>query len=145
MSIRNAPSLAAVCVFYAGTVFGFSFVGTPAKFLTPGVPMPELLLVGRTSFGVFFWVEVVFVVLTCWLAIRAHQGRLAVFVVAAVVALQYLGLRPLLDTRVTAIVGGDPPTPSGLHHVYGVLELVKLGVLLGIANATRRSHREEVC
>lgn len=132
----------AVCLFYAGAVFGFSFIATPAKFFTPGVPMPDLLLVGRTTFGVYAWVEAAFVLLALVLAFGSRAGRVPVVCIAVFVAVQYLALRPVLDARVDAIAGGLSPEPSGLHHVYGVFEMAKLGLLLWIARMPRLSRAD---
>lgn len=133
----HASPLPSVCIFYAGTLLGFSFIATPAKFFSPGVAMSDLLLVGRTTFGVFVWVEAALVVIVAALAYKSRAARLPVAITAAIVAAQYLALRPILDARVTAIIEGAPPEPSGLHHIYGVLELAKLGTLLWIARTTR--------
>ncbi len=132
---RQSGALAGVCLFYAGTLFGFSFVATPAKFFTPDVAMSDLLLVGRTTFGVFGWVEAGLIALATAIALVHREGRGLTVFIAIILAAQYLGLRPVLDARVEAIVDGNPPEPSTLHHVYGVLELIKLGMLLWIGRA----------
>lgn len=137
MTARRSASPRAVCLFYAGVVLGFSFVATPAKFFTPGVPMSDLLLVGRTTFGVFGWVEAALVMVALLAALQARSCRIPVTLIAAIVAVQYLGLRPTLDARVTVIAAGAEPTPSSLHHVYGVLELAKLAMLLWVARPAR--------
>ncbi len=138
MSPGRGPSPRAACLLYAGVLLGFSFVATPAKFMAPGVATRDLLLVGRTSFGVFAWVEAAFVLLVAVLALRCRVARVGVTLVGVLVATQHLGLRPILDARVTAVVRGASPEPSGLHRVYGVLELVKLGTLLWIARSELR-------
>ncbi len=130
-------SLAGVCAFYAGTVFGFSFVATPAKFFTPHVEMSDLLLVGQATFGVFGWVDAGLAAVAMVCAFMHRKGRGQVVFIAIILATQYLGLRPVLDARVEAIVNGIPPEPSTLHHVYGALELIKLGTLLWMARAPR--------
>lgn len=132
MTRPRPPSLAALCLIYAGILLGFSFIATPAKFLTPGLSMSDLLLVGRTSFSVFAWVEAGLVVALAALAIHRHERLAFVGLLAAIVAGQHLLLRPILDASITAIVDGAPPAPSGLHHIYALLELAKLCALLWV-------------
>lgn len=126
-SARRALHLAVAS--YAGMLFGVSFIATPAKFLATEVSRADLLLVGRATFGTFAWVEATGCILLAVLAWRASRARAMTAAVVMIVASQYLLLRPVLDARVSAIVAGQPATPSALHHVYGVLELAKLGVL----------------
>lgn len=130
-------------LFYAGVVVGFSFIATPAKFFTPGLEMSQLLLVGRTSFGVFAWAEAALALGVCLLAFQEGAGRVRAVLVGGLVAAQYLVLRPILDARVSAIVQGASPEPSNLHHVYGVLEAAKLVTLLWLARSGARGERFE--
>lgn len=122
---------------YAGMILGFSFIATPAKFLATEVSMADLLLVGRATFGAFAWVEAAGSILLIMFAWRASQARMLTTAVVVIVAVQYLHLRPILDARVSAVAAGQPTTPSMFHHLYGVLELTKLGILLVAGWKTR--------
>ncbi len=133
MTRRDPRPLRTTALLYAGILIGFSFIATPAKFLAPGVTMADLLLVGRATFDVFAWVETALALGVLTLAFTSRTRRATAVLVCAIIAAQYLVLRPILDARVSAIVGGADPTPSGLHHVYGVLELAKLGLLIRAA------------
>ena len=135
MTARDPRALTSVCLLYAGVLIGFSFIATPAKFFSPGVSTPDLLIVGRTSFSVFGWVELAFLLLAGGIAFRQHRHRGAIAAVAVVLGAQHLLLRPILDARVDEIIGGADPAPSRLHHVYGELEIIKLLLVLWAARA----------
>lgn len=49
---------------------------------------------------------------------------------AAILAVQYLLLRPALDRRAVVIIAGGQPPRSALHLGYIAAECAKLGLLL---------------
>lgn len=130
-------------ILYAGILVGMSFIAVPAKFLAESVTLPQQLDIGRHEFYVFGWVEAVCAVVLAGVGFRAGGGwrRWLPVVVLAVVALQHLGLRPPLDDRVGMILEGKDPPDSPLHTIYGVLEVVKLILLLSIGWLSHRSAR----
>lgn len=137
MSPSRVARLHATLIFYAGIVFGLSFIATPAKFLATDLTMAQLLLVGRATFGVFAWIEAAFAVTLLVMTWKAGRGLALICFIAMLIAVQYLGLRPVLDQRVTAIGAGSSSAPSLLHQFYGVLELLKLALILLAAWRTR--------
>lgn len=137
----RGPSPAAVALLYAGVLFGVSFIATPAKFLAESITLAQALDVGRETFGVFGWVEVGFSLALGATLLGAPAARHA-WLPASVVLLavvQMVGLRPPLDDRLVVIMAGGTPPESGLHTVYGVMELAKLAALVGFAHANRRA------
>jgi len=119
-------TLANGALFSAGLLFGVSFVATPAKFFADGVSTPDLLRVGRATFGAMMWIELVFCVALVALAVVSARARIVSATVLGIVLLQHFGLRPTLDDRVTEITDSAELAPSGLHHVYAALELLEL-------------------
>ena len=119
-----------LCLLYAGMILGVSFIATPAKFLAPDLTTGQLLLVGRTTFGVFAWIEGVMIAVLVPAALAAKWMRRSVMCVAAGLLAQHIALRPLLDARVTAILAGGDTSMSLWHHFYGLIELGKFALLL---------------
>lgn len=142
--------IAALLFVWAGLLLGVSFVATPAKFMAPSLPMTQALDVGRWTFHVLAWIEWGFVVVTAlliaiaWRRDRAVIGPSAglVAVVAVVLAVESLALRPALDARVLRIMAGESVPPSSMHNVYIGLEVLRLALILaaGVA-AIRRVGR----
>jgi hypothetical protein len=127
-------------VLYLGIIVGVSLIATPAKYLAPTLTLAELLDVGRQTFGVFAWVEYAFALALVLLAARGRTraGVVGAALVAAVVLLQHLVLRPPLDARVTRIIAGETVEPSMLHHLYTAGTVAKLVLLVVVARAGRR-------
>lgn len=125
---------AAWAILYAGILIGVSFVAVPAKFLAESVTLAQQLDVGRHEFQVFGWVEAVCALTLAGVGFRAggKWRRWLPVIVLALVVLQHLGLRPPLDQRVGMILDGKDLPDSSLHTLYGVLEILKLVLLLSI-------------
>lgn len=124
------PFVRSVCLLYAGVILGVSFIATPAKFLAPDLTMGQLLLVGRTTFGVFGWIEGATIAVLLPAAFAARSMRRSVVCVAVGLLAQHLALRPVLDARVTAILAGGDTSMSHWHHLYGLIEIGKVALLL---------------
>jgi hypothetical protein len=121
---------------WAGVLLGVSFIATPAKFLAPSLPLAQALDVGRSTFHVLALVEwamlSAFLTAVNWQPPRPRVVAL-LLLVAAVMAVEAFALRPLLDTRVEAIMAGNDVAPSHLHRAYIVLEILKLALILTAA------------
>ncbi len=128
------PTQRATATFYTGLIVGVSFYATSIKFLAPSVPLPQLLDVGRQTFGHMVWIEAP---LAAWLLVRSRglprPRAVLALGVALLVALQHAALRPLLDARVEQILNREDPGPSSLHLVYIGIETLKLAALLALA------------
>ena len=140
---RGATLFRTIVVLYIGVILGVVLIATPAKFLAPTVSEAQLLDVGRQTFRVFAWVEYAFTIVLVLLAAQA-RGRVRIrgaVVLAFIVLLQHLVLRPALDARVGRIMAGETVEPSMLHNLYAACTFVKLIVLVVIARAGRHGRR----
>lgn len=122
------------CWFWLGLIFGVSFIATPAKFLTTSSSLNQLLEVGKVTFGVFMYVEIVFIILllvcviTCDRVLLLYKALLPSVVV--ILLTQYIFLLPKLDDRVDRMSNGLDVEPSNLHWLYVIAEVIKMVVLL---------------
>ena len=132
---RIEPVTAVQCLamLYAGALIGVSFIATPAKFISDGVPLPQLLLVGRATFGVFAVIEFILAGALLLLAYKDGRALLLAIAVLAFICAQHFLIRPVLDTRLLDIVAGQEVPGSHWHHLYGALDLIKLIALLAAA------------
>jgi len=118
---------------WAGLIVGVSFIATPAKFLAPSIDLPTALDVGRSTFFVLKWLEAA---LICALIVHLIRQpcrvalRFSCCALILLTAVQYLALLPVLDARVELILNGETPDDSNLHHVYVVLELIRISLLI---------------
>lgn len=145
---RNPSCLffaAVLAVLYAGLMLGVSFLATPVKFLAPSLTLPVALDVGRQTFMVFNWLE-----LLCSLALfvlTALAGRRRLLIPAASIAVlvlfQTLWLLPVLDARVGIILQGDQPPASQLHNLYIAVDLLKLALLVSVAVIGFRANADD--
>lgn len=127
-------TIAAVLFLWAGLLLGVSFVATPAKFLAPSLPMAQALDVGRWTFHVLARIEwgfaavALLLLAATWQAGTSRIGAVTavVVVVAIVLAVESLSLRPMLDARVLRIMAGESVPPSSWHDVYIALETLRL-------------------
>jgi carbon starvation protein CstA len=109
-------------------ILGISFLETPVKFKAPSVTLEIGLDVGRQVFGVFNKVECALALAMAILIVIIRQKDRLVIplgVVWSSLVLQTFWLLPVLDDRVELILQGQTPTPSYLHTIYVVLEVLK--------------------
>jgi hypothetical protein len=130
---------AAAALLWLGMVLAISFLEAPLKFRAPGVDLRTGLAIGRIVFRALNLTEVGWaVVIAAALIIQAPPsvaGTAAGFVVVAVLVIQLGVVRPRLNRRSDQILAGTDLPRSSSHHVYIVLEAVKvIGlVVLGVA------------
>ncbi|GAA1645025.1 hypothetical protein ACFQY4_11110 [Catellatospora bangladeshensis] len=128
----------AVPFVWFGMVAAISLLEAPLKFQAPGITTALGLGIGRLVFGVLNAAEFVLLVLLTLALAGAAVGRLRWWLTGglwALLAVQALVLRPLLDERAQVIIDGGVPPGSSLHLLYIVLEGAKLIVLpvLGVS------------
>jgi hypothetical protein len=131
-----ARLLSAICLIWAGMVLGISFLETPAKFRAPSLTLPVALDVGRAVFGAFEKAQLGLGVVTVLVALwsRPRVGTVVACALAVTVTLvEALWLRPILDARVSVLLGGGTPPPSGHHTAFVALEAVKVLALIAAA------------
>jgi hypothetical protein len=117
-----------ISLIWLGMILGISFLEAPVKFMAPSVTREIGLDIGRYVFGVFNKVECALAIVMAILVVIIRQkGRQLILpgVVWWSLALQTFWLLPVLDERTGLILQGQTPTPSHLHTVYIVLEVLK--------------------
>lgn len=125
-----------VPTFWLGLVVAISFLEAPIKFRAPGVTLPIGLGIGRLVFKALNAVEVVLLVVL-FIAYLVIQPGIAMLVLllalAAVLAIQLVGVRPLLTKRSDRILAGETAPRSRMHLAYVGLELIKVALLITLA------------
>lgn len=127
--------LVVIALVWAGLLLGVSFLATPVKFMAPSLTLPVALDVGRHTFAVFNWVEIVAgggLLAGAFLS-RTRSAVVLALSAAVLVAVQSLWLLPVLDSRVAMILQGQMPPASSLHTVYILVDVAKLLALLTAA------------
>lgn len=131
----------ATALIWAGMLIGVTGLATPVKFEAQSLTLPVALDVGRTTFHALNRVEWGLAALLGVLLLLSRSiGLPLVLLIAAggILLAQTAWLLPVLDTRVAAIIAGTSPPPSYHHVLYGVTEVAKLLILLGLAVAAIR-------
>lgn len=127
----------ALTFLWLGMVLAISFLEAPLKFRAPGVTLPIGLGIGRLVFRALNTVEAALAIgIAIALAVtRPHPVAIAAASVAVIcLSVQLIGVRPRLTRRSEAVLAagagaGELPR-SRAHHVYVVLELVKVASLI---------------
>lgn len=135
--------LPAMCLFWAGLLFGVSFLATPVKFQAPSLELPVALDVGRYT---FLWLNKLEIGMALILAALLWKGTRSVLVrlgggaVIAWVAAKALWAIPVLDARTETVIQGSQPAPSPVHSIYIACDLAELILLLALGFATLYAH-----
>ena len=132
MSTPTAVQIAITFV-WLGMVLAISFLEAPLKFRAPNVTLQIGLGIGRLVFRALNTVELVFAaaIVLAALVNRPSTAVMAAFAAAvAALAVQLVAVRPRLNRRSDEVLAGREGPRSRLHHVYVVLELIKVVALL---------------
>lgn len=127
--MRNAPWVQRVALLWAGVVLGCSFIATPAKFQAASLSLPTALEVGRVTFRSMVMAEIALVVVGAGLVLWLRQRRPFFWLAVTVLAVQWVGVMPLLNARTDAVVAGTPVSGPPWHVAYILLETVKIVLL----------------
>ena len=137
MTSRDTP-LQLLAWVWLGIVVGVSLIATPAKFRAESLDLEVALDVGRTTFGLFSWLQWALVIALASLVARAHQqGRadrrhwLLVVGVGLILLAQSVWILPELNDRVAIVIAGDPLPDSPIHFIFAIFEGTKI-VMLGL-------------
>lgn len=139
-------ALPALLLLWAGILIGVDFVAVPAQFAAPGVERAQGAAITREVFALFNQVQALLIAASLILALLVRPSRLVwlgLALIWVIVAVQSFRLFPLLDARVDLLLEGESLPPAPWHYVYSALEVVKLGLLLGLATLVligRSSH-----
>lgn len=122
-------------VFWLGMVAAISFLEAPIKFRAPGVSLAIGLGIGRKVFTALNAVELILaltLVVSCFVA-KPDTTSLTFFVlVAAVLVVQVVVIRPQLGKRSDRILAGEVLPRSKMHLVYVAFELLKVVLLVSV-------------
>ena len=130
-------------LFWAGLLFGVSFLATPVKFQAPSLDLPVALDVGRYTFLWLNKFEIGLALVSAgllWKGARNVLVRIGGGAVIAWVAAKALWALPVLDQRTEMVLQGSQPPPSPLHTIYIVCDVVELVLLLALGFATLYAH-----
>ncbi len=137
MTSRSTP-LQLLAWTWLGMVVGVSLIATPAKFRAESLELEVALDVGRTTFGLFNWLQWALIIALVSLVARAHQqGQadrrhwLLVLGIGMILMAQSLWILPELNDRVAIIIAGDPLPGSPIHFIFAIFEGTKI-ILLGL-------------
>lgn len=125
--------VAAVAFTWLGMVLAISFLEAPLKFRAPEMTVRIGLGVGRIVFRALNAVEVVLAVVALAAAVIGDaDGALlvAVTVVAAILAVQLVAIRPVLNKRSDRVLAGETGPRSRVHLVYVAAEVLKVAALV---------------
>lgn len=132
MSTPTAIQIA-ITFIWLGMVLAISFLEAPLKFRAPNVTLQIGLGIGRLVFRALNTVELVFaavIVLTALMNRSSLTVMVAYVVAVAALAVQLVVVRPRLNRRSDEVLAGRDGPRSRMHHVYVVLELIKVVALL---------------
>lgn len=139
--IRNPAWL---CFVWFGLTAGISLLEAPVKFTAPTITREIALDVGRVVFLALNRVEMIaLILLLVLIRVSGWSRRLwpAWAPLVLIMVAQTAWLLPELAERSKLIVAGLDPGPSIAHGAYGVLELLKLVLLLFLGFRTMPGSR----
>ncbi len=125
-----------IALLWSGMIIGISFLESWIKFQTPTLTKPVGLDVGRTVFSAFHKTQYGVMIILIITGLMVHLLLWYWLILAAIVfifILQGLWIFPYLSRRVDMILAGNKPSNSHMHFTYGILEIIKLGLLLCFA------------
>jgi hypothetical protein len=124
----------AVLLFWAGFVSSISFMEAWLKFRAPGVTLPIGLSIGKMIFTALNLMEWLFLMASLILIFISGNlkcgASLNIFILLTLILLlQTFLLLPGLTERANTIIEGGTLEKSMLHIYFGVLEILKVGLL----------------
>lgn len=126
----------AIPFVWFGAVAAISFMEAPLKFQAPNITLPLGLGIGRLVFQALNVIEIAMaLVLVFSIFIAQPKDRNPVWLfnlTLIVLILQTAWLLPALGLRSDLIIAGGIPTPSDLHMIYIILEVIKLLLLFAL-------------
>lgn len=133
----------AIPFLWSGLLIGLSFIEAPLKFRAPGITRSLGLGIGRLVFGVLNRIEIALCLLLIAAIVSQGKGGLALELIgglAALLALQTLWLRPVLNARATSIINGETPATTYHHVLFIILESVKVILTLWLGEFFIQQH-----
>lgn len=135
-TIMLIPLISISALLWAGMILGISFLESWVKFRAPLLTKAAGLDVGRTVFSYFHKVQALWLACVWYLCILAQSSWSSWLIVGAlttILILQISWLFPLLKQQVSVIISGGRSSDSYVHTLYGIGELTKFLLLLGLS------------
>lgn len=123
-------------LLWAGMIFGISFLESWVKFRAPTLTKLVALDVGRTVFRAFHKTQYGLVIILLILCMMAHLSLwnwLIMLLILLILVWQGWWLLPSLNRRVDMLLANQLPPTSYVHLTYGILEVIKVGLLFYFA------------
>ena len=121
----------------AGIVGGISFFAQTVKFRTPDLSLTQIVSVGATIFDASHLLQIALLTaIAIWVPrakIQQSRAWLMTGTAVLVLGIQMAWITPALDARLALMKAGIDPGTSVMHLVYVAVELVKVGMLVGLA------------
>ena len=124
-------------LLWAGSILGIS-LESRVKFKAKTLTRPVALDVGRTVFNAFHKAQVVLMVMLFSMAIFFHLSELEwfmIFFIGIILSTQVIFLFPVLNNNANLIIHGKNTEKSSVHSLYGVLEILKILLLIFLSIA----------
>jgi hypothetical protein len=121
-----------IAFLWAGMILGISFLESWVKFRTQTLTRPVGLDVGRTVFRAFHKTQYILILMLIIIGFFAHLLLWCWLIFASIVSilvLQRFWLFPYLSRCVDNVLAGNKLSKSHIHFAYGILEIIKLGLL----------------
>lgn len=133
-----------LALVWLGILFGVSFVATPVKFTADTLTLPVALDVGGVTFHLLNKIE--WILLGALGTLVVFTGRLWIGLgsLALLLATQTFWLLPILDERVSAIIGGTQVQDAPYHWLYVGADLLILGTLVAICAVIVMGGRRQI-
>ncbi len=127
----------AVLLFWAGFVSSISFMEAWLKFRAPGVSVPVGLSIGKTIFNALNRMEWVFLFVSVFLVFisgnfKRGASSSILIILSLILLIQTFLLLPGLTERANTIIEGGTVGKSLLHIYFGVLEILKVCLLVSL-------------
>jgi len=140
MLVKNPNYLIyGLCLFWCGALLGVSFIATPAKFLVAELDLITAIKVGRETFQVYHFFELVMICLVSLsvFIFRAEKIVWAYFsLLGLVLVTQYFWVQPLLEVNSDKLFAGIESQSKSYMHLYNILcDCLKAVLLIGFLPA----------
>lgn len=138
----------AICLLWAGSIIGLSFIATPAKFLVVDLDLITAIKVGRETFRIFNWWEMVMCCALLLTNLLNHRNkRLAVYtaIVTLLLAIQLGIVKPILNGHTETLITDLIRTKAPSHTLYVVFEALKVFVLLSFFSSNHLVEFRKRC
>lgn len=128
-----------ICLLWFGVLFGVSFIATPAKFLVAELDLVTAIKIGRSTFHVYHYFELVMASITGLVIflLRVEKSVWAYFALLGISLLvQYAFVQPLVEQNSDNLFYGTNIRSNPNAHLYYIFcDVLKAVLLIGFLPA----------